>query len=55
MKLRLSALLQGEEHGIKEYQAALQDKKVSLELKEVIRTKLLPAQQAHIKTINTLL
>lgn len=51
----VKALRRGEEHGISEYKEALEDKKVSLELKEVIRTKLLPKTEAHIGTINTLL
>ena len=51
----VKALRRGEEHGISEYKEALEDKKVNLELKEVIRTKLLPATEGHIKTINTLI
>lgn len=50
----LKALLEGEEHGEKEYEAALADDDVMLQHKEIIRTELLPRQRRHISTIRGL-
>lgn len=49
----LKVLNQGEEHGIKEYQEALEDDNIKPELKQTIRTQFLPKQQEHIKTLKT--
>jgi hypothetical protein len=50
----LAALIAGEEHGISEYEDALQDENVMDEIKGPIRSKLLPAQQAHIDALKRL-
>jgi len=51
-KTALSALKQGEEHGVTEYKEALEDENVRADVKKVIRSELLPKQEAHIKTLN---
>lgn len=52
-KTALSALTQGEEHGINEYKEALEDKTIPADLKATIKAELLPAQQKHISTLKT--
>jgi len=54
-KAALRALRQGEEHGIDEYEEALEDDDISADIKRVIRDDLLPRQKAHLKTINSYL
>jgi uncharacterized protein (TIGR02284 family) len=49
----LKALKQGEEHGINEYQEALEDDSIKPELKQMIRTQFLPKQKEHINTLKT--
>ncbi len=49
----LKALKQGEEHGINEYQEALEDENIKPELKQTIRTQFLPKQKEHINTLKT--
>lgn len=44
----LKALKQGEEHGAKEYQELLENKNASAEVKDLVRSTLLPQQQSHI-------
>lgn len=44
----LMVLKQGEEHGIREYQEALDDDDLSEDVKELIRETLLPAQRDHL-------
>lgn len=51
----IKALRQGEEHGINEYQEALNDENLNPELKSKIKNDLLPKQQKHLETLNTLL
>ena len=51
----VKALSQGEEHGVSEYKEALADKNTPADLKNLIKTNLLPKQQDHIQTLNTLL
>ena len=51
----IKALAQGEEHGISEYKEALNDDAVSKDLKNLIKTNLLPKQEAHLKSLNALL
>lgn len=51
----LKALKEGEEHGIKEYQEALENANVSDKNKELIRRDLLPKQSEHIAVINRLM
>jgi demethoxyubiquinone hydroxylase (CLK1/Coq7/Cat5 family) len=52
-KAAMSALKTGEEHGINDYKRALDDDSIDMQLKEVIRTELLPNQERHINTINS--
>ncbi len=49
----LTALTQGEEHGISEYKEALEDKNLPADLKKTIKAVLLPNQQRHISTLKT--
>jgi hypothetical protein len=42
------ALLEGEEHGLKEYQESLANEHTMPECKEMIRTELLPRIEQHI-------
>jgi len=51
----LQALKEGEQATVKEYQAALADKDLPLECKEVIQTVLLPRQCEHARTLEALL
>ncbi|MDD5461326.1 MAG: DUF2383 domain-containing protein [Methylococcales bacterium] len=51
----LKALQQGEESGAEDYQEALQDAELPQEVRSLIETKLLPAQQAHIFTLDRLM
>lgn len=51
----LKALRQGEEHGVNEYEEALKDESLSNDLKQTIRTELLPKQREHIKQIKSLI
>ena len=51
----LSALKQGEEHGIAEYERALDDEDVAAEDKTLIRSELLPRSQAHIQALDRLI
>jgi hypothetical protein len=44
----LMVLKQGEEHGIRKYEKALDDDEVSDTVKDLIRDKLLPAQEEHL-------
>jgi len=50
----LEALKQGEEHGINEYEDALNNKDVMDEMKTTIRGTLLPRLQKHIASLETL-
>ena len=51
----LKALRQGEEHGINEYEEALDDDNIRPELKQTIRTQFIPAQKEHIKSIKDMM
>jgi uncharacterized protein (TIGR02284 family) len=51
----LKALRQGEEHGVKEYKEALEDKSINAQLKDTIRKQMLPNQEKHIETLKTLI
>jgi len=51
----LKALKEGEEHGIKEYEKALEDESLPQECKALIRTRLLPQTQAHIPMLDHLM
>lgn len=50
----LSALKQGEEKGKKDYERALDNDAVDPNCKSVIRTTLIPRQEAHISTLERL-
>ena len=54
-KTAMRALKQGEEHGVREYEEALEDGSIQPELKQKIRAELLPKQKEHINTINSIL
>ena len=51
----LAALRTGEEHGVNEYETALNDDSTPPELKTIIRTQFLPSCQRHIQTLNNLI
>jgi hypothetical protein len=51
----LSALRQGEEHGINEYEDALHNEKVNPACKDMIRTDLLPSCRNHVEELNRLM
>lgn len=51
----MKALRQGEEHGINEYEEALKDENISKELKQMIKTELIPNQKKHIENLKTLI
>lgn len=51
----LKALQQGEKNGEEDYQEALEDTKLSSDVRALIETKLLPAQQSHVRTLERLL
>jgi uncharacterized protein (TIGR02284 family) len=51
----LKALKEGEEHGIKEYEAALKDENLSADCKNLISTQLLPQTRAHIPVLDRLM
>ena len=49
----LKALQTGEEHGIREYKEALNDKSIDKNLKAQIKSDMLPRQERHIETLRT--
>jgi len=51
----LAALIQGEEYGISEYDAALENEHIPSDCQRAIRTDLLPAGRKHIDELNRLL
>jgi uncharacterized protein (TIGR02284 family) len=51
----LKALKEGEEHGVKTYEAALEDKELSPDCKELIRSSLLPRTRAHLPVLDQLM
>ncbi len=53
-KTALKALQQGEKTGADDYKEALQDPDLRSEVRSLIETKLLPAQQSHIRTLDRL-
>jgi hypothetical protein len=50
----LAMLEKGEQHGIDEYQEALEDPNVMSEIKQVIRGELLPSLAEHLATLSRL-
>jgi uncharacterized protein (TIGR02284 family) len=51
----LKALKEGEEHGIKEYEDALQDKALPNDCQSLIRTELLPQTREHLPVLDRLM
>ena len=51
----LSALREGEEHGISEYEEALRNEKIDRGCKEVIQTRLMANCQRHIAELNRMI
>ncbi|WP_411846548.1 DUF2383 domain-containing protein [Roseibacillus persicicus] len=50
----ITALIQGEEHGINDYKSALENDDVMPECKEMIRNELLPRAQTNKRTLESL-
>jgi uncharacterized protein (TIGR02284 family) len=48
----VKALKEGEEHGIKDYEAALNDQNLPAECKDLIRNRLLPQTRSHIPALD---
>jgi hypothetical protein len=51
-KAAIKALKEGEEHGIHDYEDALEDERVPAEVKELISTTLLPRTRAHLPVLD---
>jgi uncharacterized protein (TIGR02284 family) len=51
----LKALKEGEEHGIKEYEEALEDKNLPADCRTLIRSTLLPRARSHISVLDRLM
>lgn len=51
----LKALKEGEEHGIKEYREALENTKVSANVKDLINKTFIPRQENHIAKIDKMM
>lgn len=51
----LEALRQGEQHGIKEYEKAIETNELDAETSKLIRSKLLPQAHAHISVLDRLI
>ena len=51
----IKALKEGEEHGIKEYEEALQDADLPAECRTLISSQLLPRTRAHIPVLDRLI
>ena len=51
----LAALRQGEEHGISEYEAAMENEDINPECHHLIRTDLMPTCRKHVEELNRLL
>lgn len=51
----LQSLYQGEDHGKNSYESALKDETVPQEVKDEIRTRLLPRQLEHLGSLTTLI
>lgn len=54
-KAAINALKVGEQHGLNEYKEALEDDGVRPEVKELIRTELIPCQERHLAVIENYL
>jgi Domain of unknown function (DUF2383) len=51
----IKVLLEGEKNGEGDYEEALKDATLSSEVRTLIETKLLPAQQSHVRSLDRLL
>jgi len=51
----LKALKEGEEHGVKQYKDALEDRDLSADCKTLIRAQFLPQTEAHVSSIDRLM
>jgi hypothetical protein len=51
----LKALQEGERSGVEDYEEALQDPELPSNVRSIIETRLLPAQQSHIRILDRLL
>ena len=51
----LKALKEGEEHGLKDYESALQDKTMAPECIDLIRTQLLPQTRRHVASLGRMI
>jgi len=54
-EVALRSLQSGEKSGAEAYEEALQKTELPLDIRSLIETKLLPAQQEHIRTLDRLL
>lgn len=54
-KAAINALKIGEQHGLNEYQEALNDDGVRPEVKAIIRSQLIPSQERHLALIDNYL
>ena len=54
-KAAINALKLGEQHGLNEYREALDKAEVNPELKQIIRTELIPGQERHLAVIENYL
>lgn len=54
-KAAINALKVGEQHGLNEYQEALADDGIRPEVKELIRSELIPNQERHLAVIENYL
>jgi uncharacterized protein (TIGR02284 family) len=54
-KATLKALQEGEKNGAEDYEKALQETELPLDIRALIETKLLPAKQEHIRALARLL
>lgn len=54
-KAALKALKEGEEHGIKDYQRALDDPEVATEVKAMIRSDLLRKCETHVPVLDAMI
>lgn len=54
-KAALKALKEGEEHGVKEYEEALQSDSLPADCKMLIETQLLPQTRSHISSLDQIM
>lgn len=54
-KAAIKALKEGEEHGVNSYEKALRDQELDDEIRQIIRSQLLPKTKAHIAVLDDLL